>query len=375
MTIYIDFISTSKILNTIAIYTGGTNYAKYIVDAIYKHKKDEDKLKLILPKCYELSDDINFCSSYEVVKVKNLLEIKYCTGDILYFPQVNGKLLVQLPKIRKNHPFLKLYGTLHDRQHNIIKYDKLDTFFETGIKKNRFVSWICYWCKKILFNLLYNRSVKSLDKVFTVSNYSMQLLNTPAIKFIKYYIQGSYITNKAIISRGNYALFIGGNRGEKNLIRALIAFRKYKTLNKNSLIFLVTGISAKLKSKISKKIELKDDIILKPYVSNDELAQLYSQCRYVVFISKAEGYGCPIREAMQYGKAVLASRTTSIPEVAGASLYYVDPLNIDSIVNGLKYFDDDNNLNKYEKYILDRRTLIDSIAQQDLKIFINDFFE
>lgn len=374
MTIYVDFISTLKILGSIAAYTGGTNYAKYIVDALSKHKKETYQLKLLLPKNCEISEESNFFSSFDVIRVTDLLDVNYSIDDILYLPQVNGSLLMKLPQIKKRYPFLKIYGTLHDRQHNVVKYDNLDVFFEKGLKKYSFIFFIHYLIKKISFNLLFSHCVKSLDKVFTVSNYSMQLLNSPAIKFIKYYIQGNY-TCSYTSSRGNYALFVGGNRGEKNMLRALMAFRKYKSSEKSSLNFICTGISVDLKSKISRKINLGDDIILKPYVSNEELAKLYANCKYVVFLSKAEGYGCPIREAMQYGKAVLASRTTSIPEVAGASIYYVDPFNIENIAKGMEYLDDEKNLDKYEGYILERRLLIERMAQQDLKIFINDFFE
>lgn len=102
---------------------------------------------------------------------------------------------------------------------------------------------------------------------------------------------------------------------------------------------------------------------------------MYSNCRFVVFISKAEGYGCPIREAMQYGKVVLASRTTSVPEVAGAAIYYVDPLSVDSIVKGYIYLADDEHLDKYEEFVARRNNIVNEVAKQDLSIFMNDFFE
>ena len=112
-----------------------------------------------------------------------------------------------------------------------------------------------------------------------------------------------------------------------------------------------------------------------PYLSNDELQKLYLNCRYLVFTSKAEGYGLPVREALSYGKTVLASRATSVPEVAGGALYYVDPFSVDSIANGFDVFDSDETLKKYEKYAKNRIKIIDQLAKQDIGILIDELVE
>lgn len=374
MTLYIDFVSSLKITGSLATFTGGTNYAKYIIKALVRSEKCKMAVKILLPNNCKIPDDEGLFSSLDSIKIKSFLEVPYKSGDILYLPQVNGSLLLKLPKIKKTFPFLKIYGTLHDRQHNIFKYDNLNYIFEDGLKKYKFFSYIYFISKKCIFDLCYNHCVKALDKVFTVSNYSMQMLSTQGVDFIKYYTQGNYIQTNVPIKRGNYILFVGGNRGEKNLLRTLVAFKKYKSQQKSSLQFVVTGITDKLKRKISKFIDLSEDIILKPYISSEELSTLYANSRYVAFLSKAEGYGCPIREAMSYGKVVLASRTTSIPEVAGATMHYVNPYSIDSIKEGMVYLGNDINLNRHEMYLSERNDLVEKIAQQDLEIFLDDFF-
>ena len=107
----------------------------------------------------------------------------------------------------------------------------------------------------------------------------------------------------------------------------------------------------------------------------DELEELYSNCRYVTFTSKGEGYGLPVREAFAHGKMVLASRTTSVPEVAGAALCYVDPFDIESIANGFEMLDSDTVLSKYESYAKRRNELINQIAKQDMSILIDELLE
>jgi len=62
------------------------------------------------------------------------------------------------------------------------------------------------------------------------------------------------------------------------------------------------------------------------YVSNDDLAKLYSGAMGLVYPSLYEGFGLPILEAMACRCPVVCSRRSSIPEVAGnAALFMNDP--------------------------------------------------
>lgn len=62
------------------------------------------------------------------------------------------------------------------------------------------------------------------------------------------------------------------------------------------------------------------------YVSNDDLAKLYSGASGLVYPSLYEGFGLPILEAMACRCPVVCSRRSSIPEVAGnAALFMHDP--------------------------------------------------
>ena len=179
---------------------------------------------------------------------------------------------------------------------------------------------------------------------------------------------------------GDYILFVGGGRPEKNLLRTLFAFKKYKDKSEKSYKLVITGVSDKVKDNLIHALgadyyKIKDCVDFKPYLSYSGLTDLYLNCRYVVFTSKAEGYGLPVREALSYGKTVLASRTTSVPEVAGGALLYVDPFSIDSILNGFEMLESDEVLKKYEKYARDRIKLIDQIAMQDINILIDELTE
>jgi glycosyltransferase involved in cell wall biosynthesis len=74
-----------------------------------------------------------------------------------------------------------------------------------------------------------------------------------------------------------------------------------------------------------------DDVRLVGYVSDQELSALYSRCELFCYPSLYEGFGLPVLEAMQQGAAVVTSGTSSLPEVGGDAVAYVDPRDPDDI--------------------------------------------
>ncbi len=57
-------------------------------------------------------------------------------------------------------------------------------------------------------------------------------------------------------------------------------------------------------------------------VADGELDALYRSCRFTVYPSQYEGWGLPITEALSRGRAVLAARSSSLPEAGGAFADY-----------------------------------------------------
>ncbi len=72
------------------------------------------------------------------------------------------------------------------------------------------------------------------------------------------------------------------------------------------------------------------------YVSDAALAELYRRCAVFCYPSLGEGFGLPVLEAMAAGAAVLTSNVSSLPEVGGDAVEYVDPQDVASIAAGLR---------------------------------------
>lgn len=72
------------------------------------------------------------------------------------------------------------------------------------------------------------------------------------------------------------------------------------------------------------------------HVSDHELAVLYRRCAVFCYPSLGEGFGLPVLEAMAAGALVVTSSVSSLSEVGGDAVEYVDPLSAESIAAGLE---------------------------------------
>jgi glycosyltransferase involved in cell wall biosynthesis len=62
-------------------------------------------------------------------------------------------------------------------------------------------------------------------------------------------------------------------------------------------------------------------------LSDIDLTALYRSALFTVFPSFEEGWGLPVGESLIFGRPCIASNTSSVPEVAGDFVDYIDPLN------------------------------------------------
>ena len=69
--------------------------------------------------------------------------------------------------------------------------------------------------------------------------------------------------------------------------------------------------------------------------TDEELAWLYRHCEFTVYPSFYEGWGLPIGESLAYGVPCVASRTSSMPEVAGELIPYFSPSSADECLEAI----------------------------------------
>jgi len=135
---------------------------------------------------------------------------------------------------------------------------------------------------------------------------------------------------KFIPKYGKYILFVGRLEEKKNimgLVKSYVLLRKERKIEHKLVLAGRPRFGfEKVQNYIDKlPHEIKKDIILTGYVSDEDLPILYREADIFLFPTFFEGFGMPILEAFASGVPVVASNTTSIPEVAGNAALLVNP--------------------------------------------------
>ncbi len=134
-----------------------------------------------------------------------------------------------------------------------------------------------------------------------------------------------------------YVLYVGAAYPHKNLERLVEAWSAVAP-NVPDYELVLVGSKSMWYEKLEAHIQdLKiPRIRLLGFVEDEDLTELYRHATVVVFPSLYEGFGLPALEAMSMGAPVLASSSSSLPEVLGEAAYYIDPMDASQIAHGLE---------------------------------------
>ena len=75
--------------------------------------------------------------------------------------------------------------------------------------------------------------------------------------------------------------------------------------------------------------DVPPNVCLLGFVSDEDACALIRNCRAFLYPSLYEGFGLPPLEALALGAQVVSSNATSLPEVLGDAVHYIDPTDYD----------------------------------------------
>jgi glycosyltransferase involved in cell wall biosynthesis len=198
---------------------------------------------------------------------------------------------------------------------------------------------------RCMYWLFFERSVRQADRIISVSQSTaadlQRIWKVPASK-IQVIQHGvglackpqdqraafEVVANKYGVPK-DYILTVGTVAPHKNLITVVKAMKILRGRGELSLQLLAVGAQGRNNSRVLKEVWASgltgEDIRFLGFVPDEDLPVLYSGSSLFVFPSLYEGFGLPLVEAMACGVPVVASNTSSIPEVVGDAALLVPP--------------------------------------------------
>jgi glycosyltransferase involved in cell wall biosynthesis len=143
--------------------------------------------------------------------------------------------------------------------------------------------------------------------------------------------------------REGYLLHVGVFSHRKNipfLLRA-IAHLRDKNSGKPVQLVLVGLETPALKGAVEvhqtiRELHLEENIVLAGRVPDQHIPGLYAQAKALIMPSLYEGFGFPIVESMAAGTPVIASNSSSLPEVAGDAAILASPTDSQAFANAIE---------------------------------------
>jgi glycosyltransferase involved in cell wall biosynthesis len=133
---------------------------------------------------------------------------------------------------------------------------------------------------------------------------------------------------------GGYLLALGTLQPRKNLSRLIAAFAGLRL----DVTLVLAGRRGWLYENLFSQVRrlgLEGRVLFPGYVADEDKAALLSGALALVFPSLYEGFGLPVLEAQACACPVIASRTSSMPEVAGDAALLVDPEDVGALAEAM----------------------------------------
>lgn len=297
----------------------------------------------------------------------------FSKNDVLY---ILGGMITTPELIEPCRQLKRKGGTVVQMIHDLIPLTKTEFYSAKSVKKfSNWVEQLPEYATHICCVSNYTRN--EVFRVFGPGKFSSIETIPLAHEFTGFpRLTWNNPVNSSSTGQG-YVLCVGTLEIRKNGANLLRAWRKViATLKEKTPKLIFAGKIGWLLESFYR--ELDSDQHLNHFVSiikrpsDDELASLYQNCLFTVFPSQYEGWGLPIGESLWFGKACITSNVSSMPEVGGDLVNYIDPDDIDQIANEIiSLIVDKDKLAGQERNISNARLRCWSEVSSDISSYIS----
>ncbi|MBI4426744.1 MAG: glycosyltransferase family 4 protein [Candidatus Kerfeldbacteria bacterium] len=167
---------------------------------------------------------------------------------------------------------------------------------------------------------------RDLKNLFKVSDKKVRVIYEG---FVRERVPKTVVDVRQKYRLDRYVLFIGTIEPRKNLAGLIKGFSSVANLPSLKKVDLILAGAPGWKYgdvlRAIAQAKLGGRIRYLGYVPHQDKLQLIEHAAVFVFPSLYEGFGLPVLEAMSLGAPVIASRVSSLPEVAGTAAVFVNP--------------------------------------------------
>jgi len=136
-----------------------------------------------------------------------------------------------------------------------------------------------------------------------------------------------------------YILAAATIESRKNFETVIEAYDLFRSRGGETLPLVIMGKAGHGFDRVKKTAKaamFADDIRFLGFVPEKHKPALFRGAHAFLFPSFYEGFGLPVLEAMASGVPVIASFTSSLPEIGGEAAIYVDPFNVEDLAHALQ---------------------------------------
>ena len=238
---------------------------------------------------------------------------------------------------------VKQLAIIHDLNfehfNNIMPKDKLKFYkknFPKYARKATRIVTVSETSKKDIVNT-YNTPSDKIDVVY----------NAASDHYFELSEAGKEKTRTKYSNHQPYFVYVGSINPRKNPVRLLQAFEKLKkeTGLPHKLVFVGSKMWKYSEfDSVLNASSIQKDVVFTGHVTPEELNKLVSSAMALCFVSYFEGFGIPLVEAMQAKTPIISSNVSVMPEVCGEAALYVNPFDVDDIMQKMKQMATDSHL-------------------------------
>lgn len=142
----------------------------------------------------------------------------------------------------------------------------------------------------------------------------------------------------------HFILYLGTLEPRKNVVTLVQAYAALRRAGHTNHALVLAGGKGWDYEPVFRRVhelELEQHVLFPGFVPADEQALWYTAADVFAFPSLYEGFGLPLLEAMACGTAVVASNSSSLPEVVGDAGLLVEPTDAEALARAIGALLDD----------------------------------